>query len=101
MEMLRREGDQLYIRVPKEVDHCFADELRENLDRQIELEDIGSLIFDFSETEFMDSSGIGMLMGRYKIMKALGGTVRGIHVDSHIFRILSMSGIHKIIPLES
>ena len=56
--------------------------------------------FDFKNTEFMDSSGIGLLMGRYKLMRALGGEVRIIHAGERIYKILVLSGIHKIIPIE-
>mgnify|MGYP003297883605 CR=1 FL=1 len=58
------------------------------------------VIFDFADTNFMDSSGIGLLMGRYKLMRALGGTVRIVHAGERIQKILMLSGIHKIIQIE-
>ena len=48
----------------------------------------------------MDSSGIGLLMGRYKLMRAIGGEVRITHTGERIRKILMLSGIHKIIPIE-
>ncbi|MGN0335678.1 MAG: anti-sigma factor antagonist [Lachnospiraceae bacterium] len=99
-DLVRRDGSTLRILVPQEVDHCFADMLRESVDRIVQTEDIQTLVFDFEKTEFMDSSGIGMLMGRYKLMHALGGSVRAVHVGNRIHKILVLSGIHKIIPLE-
>ncbi len=99
-ELLVRNGAELRIMVPSEVDHYFADGLRARVDRILQTEEIRSLVFDFEKTDFMDSAGIGMLMGRYKLMKALGGSVRAVHVGERIRRILSMSGIHKIILLE-
>ena len=90
----------LIIKVPKEVDHCFADEIREEVDLILQTKDIRLLEFDFEHTEFMDSSGIGLLMGRYKLMRAIGGDVKIVHAGERIRKILMLSGIHKIIPIE-
>lgn len=92
--------ERLVVKVPKEVDHCFADEIREEVDRKIQMEDIKILEFDFQETEFMDSSGVGLLMGRYKLMRALGGEVVITHVGERMKKVLMLSGVHKIIPME-
>lgn len=98
--VLQRREDTLTIRVPEEVDHCFADLVREPVDRLLQTEPINCLEFDFRDTRFMDSSGIGLLMGRYKLMKALKGTVRITNAGARIQRILMLSGIHKIISIE-
>ena len=90
----------MIIYIPREVDHCFADEIRDMVDRKLQLENIRKLEFDFRGTEFMDSSGIGLLMGRYKLMRALGGCVTIVHAGERIQKILMLSGIHKIIPIE-
>ena len=90
----------MIIYIPREVDHCFADEIRDVVDRKLQLENIRKLEFDFRGTEFMDSSGIGLLMGRYKLMRALGGCVTIVHAGERIQKILMLSGIHKIIPIE-
>lgn len=91
---------KLVVKVPKEVDHCFADEIREEVDRRVQMEDIKILEFDFQETEFMDSSGVGLLMGRYKLMRALGGEVIITHAGERMKKVLMLSGVHKIIPME-
>ena len=92
--------ERLIMKIPKEVDHYFTDEVREEVDRRVQTEDIKVLEFDFEETEFMDSSGIGFLMGRYKLMKALDGEVVITHAGERIRKILMLSGVHKIIPME-
>lgn len=92
--------ERLIVKIPKEVDHYFTDEVREEVDRRVQTEDIKVLEFDFEETEFMDSSGIGFLMGRYKLMKALDGEVVITHAGERIRKILMLSGVHKIIPME-
>lgn len=98
--LIQKRGETLIVHIPAEVDHCFADAAREEVDRRLQTEDIGQLEFDFRDTEFMDSSGIGLLMGRYKLMRALGGNVRITHAGERIHKILVLSGIHKIIPIE-
>lgn len=99
-KLVQKTGNTLKVKIPAEVDHCFADAVREEVDRRLQMEDISTLEFDFKKTEFMDSSGIGLLMGRYKLMRALGGTVRITHAGERIKKILVLSGIHKIIPIE-
>lgn len=99
-DVMKKNGTMLTVAVPGEVDHCFADSIREELDRKLQTEDISVLEFDFHATKFMDSSGIGLLMGRYKLMHALGGCVRAVHAGERIYKILMLSGIHKIIPIE-
>lgn len=99
-KFLQKRGVTLVVKVPAEVDHCFADTVREEVDRRLQTEDIELLEFNFKNTEFMDSSGIGLLMGRYKLMRALGGEVRITHAGERIQKILVLSGIHKIIPIE-
>ncbi len=98
--LVRKRGTTLIVRIPKEVDHCFTEGLREHLDRRVQTENIKILEFDFQDTEFMDSSGIGLLMGRFKLMRALGGAVYITNAGERIKKILILSGIHKIIPME-
>ena len=99
-KLVQRKEHTLIVQTPMEVDHYFADEVREEIDRRLQTEDIECLEFDFQNTEFMDSSGIGLLMGRYKMMRALGGSVYISHAGERIQKILMLSGIHKIIPME-
>lgn len=93
-------GRTLWIRVPGELDHHSAERICRETDRLVKERDIQEIVFDFSETIFCDSSGIGMLMGRYKMMKALGGSVRAVQVRERVGKILMLAGIMKIIPVE-
>lgn len=99
-KLIQKRGRTLIVQIPKEVDHCFADAVRDEIDRRLQTEDIQKLEFDFGDTEFMDSSGIGLLMGRCKLMRALNGTVVITHAGERICKILVLSGIHKIIQIE-
>ena len=87
------------IYLPKEVDHYHVEEMRSNVDHIIEKNHIKYVIFDFEKTRFMDSSGIGAIMGRYKLIYLLGGEVWGIHANERIKKILLMSGMNRIMQL--
>ena len=89
----------LTIFLPKEVDHHNAGIIRQDADRVIENNHIKYVIFDFEQTEFMDSSGIGAIMGRYRIIRLIGGEVWAVHTNARIRKILTMSGITKIMQI--
>ena len=63
----------LCIRMPEEVDHHRSDEICKNADHYILESQVGNVVFDFEDTHFMDSSGIGILIGRYKLISCFGG----------------------------
>lgn len=90
----------LTIFLPEELDHHNAEKIREDSDRLIERNHIKYVIFDFGRTNFMDSSGIGVIMGRYKMVNLIGGEVWGAHASSRIKKILIMSGMAKIMQIE-
>lgn len=92
-------GTDLTVSVPAELDHHIAEKIKKGSDRLIENSNIRRIIFDFQKTCFMDSSGIGMLMGRYKNMRFMGGAVVAVNVNERIRRILTLSGIHKVIEI--
>lgn len=89
----------LLIRLTGELDHHTAGKIKEEADRMIRSTNAVSIIFDFTDLSFMDSSGIGMIMGRYKKVRTLGGRVVAFGVNAQIMRIMEMSGIDKIIKL--
>lgn len=92
-------GTILTIGLPREIDHHNAEEICRESDRILQKKLIRVIVFDFQRTEFMDSSGIGMIMGRYKNMRFMGGTVIAVHVGERMQRILTMSGIYKLIDI--
>ncbi|HIU76769.1 MAG TPA: anti-sigma factor antagonist [Candidatus Pelethocola excrementipullorum] len=99
-ELFQVRGSILTIRIPDELDHHSAETIREGSERILENQGIREVIFDFRDTQFMDSSGIGMLMGRYRSMNQMGGTVKAVHVKERVAKILQLSGIFKVIPIE-
>ena len=89
----------LMVRLPEEVDHYRAAYICENADKLILQKEVQHVVFDFEETRFMDSSGIGIIMGRYRKIACFGGKVYVIHVDRQIQRILNMSGLNKVVEV--
>lgn len=87
----------LIIHIKEDLDHHNALWIREEADRRIERENIKHVIFDFEDVNFMDSSGIGVIMGRYKKVIFLGGKAAVANVSSSVDRILSFTGLYKII----
>ncbi len=92
-------GATLIIHLPAELDHHSSEKIRLEADRLISSRSIRRVLFDFEKTVFMDSSGIGMIIGRYKMMRFMGGTVMAIRVNEQIRRVLTLSGIYKVIDI--
>ena len=95
-----KETRTLFLRVTEEIDQHTADKIRRKLDNEIEIYSPKKVIFDFNGIEFMDSSGIGMVLGRYKLVKMLGGTFEIINVNKRLKRIFDMSGVSRIIDIK-
>lgn len=100
MNRLQKQGQRLIVHLPVELDHHYTEELRKEIDMVVREEPVSELEFDFSRTMFMDSAGIGMILGRYRIMEALDGQVITSHMSGQIYRILKLSGIQRYIHLE-
>ena len=93
--------DVILVRLHGELDHHSAVKVRGQIDTLIDDNtQIKRLVFDLSELEFMDSSGIGVVIGRYKRMAAHGGKVSVRRPGKHVDRIFQMSGLYQIIEKE-
>ena len=90
----------LVVEITEEIDHHVADKLRRKIDNEITRYMPRKTIFDFNRVSFMDSAGIGMIIGRYKMMKLIGGDIEIKNVNESVKKILEMSGILKIIPVK-
>ena len=86
----------LIISLNAELDHHLADEMREVIDEIIDERGVNRIIIDFSKVGFMDSAGIGLIMGRYKKIRDKGD-ISVVGADESIKRILLISGLHKIV----
>lgn len=87
----------LIVTVSGEIDHHTAEDIREKIDREYSRSNAKNIIFDFSGIQFMDSSGIGMIMGRFKNIENQGGKMAIVHVTPSVDRIFQLSGLYKII----
>ena len=94
-----KKDKQLVIEITEDIDHHVAERIRRKIDEQITRYMPRKTIFDFSRVTFMDSAGIGMIIGRYKMMKLIGGSLEIVNVGNQTKRILEMSAIGKIIPM--
>lgn len=90
-------GQILIIKLTEDLDHHNALHIREHADKLIMNRNIKHIIFDFTGTDFMDSSGIGVIMGRYKKVIFIGGSVFVTGTSKNINRIFKLSGLYKII----
>ena len=86
----------LIISLNAELDHHLADEMREVIDEIIDERGVNRVIIDFSKVGFMDSAGIGLIMGRYKKIRD-NGDISVVGANESIKRILLISGLHKIV----
>lgn len=89
----------LIVSLQGELDHHNADGIRDELDRRFEISGAKNLIFDLDKLKFMDSSGLGIIIGRYKTVTALGGKTSIYAPNGPANRLINLAGIHKIIPL--
>lgn len=89
----------LCIKMPKEVDHHGAAGIRECADRMILDDKVKNIVFDFEDTTFMDSSGLGIIIGRYRKISCFGGKVYAINTSERIGKILRSSGMSSIIEI--
>lgn len=92
-------GTTLTITLPAEIDHHSTNQIQKETDLLIQKRYINRLLFDFSRVVFMDSSGIGMLIGKYKMMRFLGGNIAAINVGTQMQRILDLASIDKLFDI--
>lgn len=90
----------LCIRLSGELDHHTADHLRRKITKTIEGYDIRHIVLNLASLSFMDSSGLGVILGRYKQLKRLHGEMIVCEISPAIQRLFEMSGLFKIIRLE-
>lgn len=86
--------------MPKEVDHHVASQLCKELDMLIETFAVHELELDFKQTEFMDSSGIGVIIGRSKTMQFRGGKIFASHLGRRVDMIFQSAGLQRIVEVK-
>lgn len=94
--IFRKQKDSLIFELFGELDEYHADYTRKSLDKKIMEEKCNNIIFDMAGLTFMDSTGIGVLLGRYKLIKKRGLSASIANCNKQIDKVLSMSGIYTI-----
>ncbi len=93
----KKSGDSLTVYLSGEIDHHAALRLREEMEALLGDARIKTLCLDFEQVVFMDSSGVGLLIGRYKTMQARGGRVCARNLRAPVAKLFYMAGLHRII----
>lgn len=89
----------VFVNINGELDDHLSSRIREKLDLTLMRSELCNIVFDLSRLEFMDSSGIGLLMGRFRLIKNRGGQASLICHDQKVLKVLKMSGILGIFLL--
>lgn len=93
------EGCYLKIKLRGEIDHHTASSIRTAIDSEISSKRPRGLIMDMSAVNFMDSSGLGLIMGRYSLMEKLGGEVIISDPNPAIERIMTLAGLERMVKI--
>ena len=96
----KKRGHVLYASLEGELDQHSASDLRDKLNLLIEDKAVTRIEFELSGVTFMDSSGIGVLLGRYRALAARGGGMNVTGANRSIERILRMSGVYRLCTKE-
>ena len=83
-----------------EIDHHTAKEMRETIDNAVELNMPTLLVLDFKDVSFMDSSGIGLVMGRYRNLMKTGAELHIMGAPPNIYKMLKLAGNERLAKLE-
>ena len=91
--------DILLVRFHGELDHHASEDVKTRLEEALKNPDIKKLVFNFADLSFMDSSGLGVILGRYKTMAQKEGTLIVCAANPIVKKVLELSGIMKILPV--
>jgi stage II sporulation protein AA (anti-sigma F factor antagonist) len=96
---LRMAGKTLVVRMQGELDHHTVDILREQIDEKVTGGQANNVLFNFQSVNFMDSSGLGMVLGRYRAVMEKGGRVLACSLQPPVQRVFELSGLQNRIPV--
>ncbi|SFF94264.1 anti-anti-sigma regulatory factor, SpoIIAA [Desulfotomaculum arcticum] len=90
---IKKEKNCLLVAVFGEIDISITDSLREDVDRALDNYGSGQLVIDLSGVDFIDSSGLGVILGRYKKVAGKGGKVFLAGAKPQVKKVLELSGL--------
>lgn len=95
--VIKTKGDVIYAYIKGEIDHHTAPDIRNTIDDALILNEARNLlVMDFSGVTFMDSSGVGLVMGRYRLASSKGKKITVNNLSERDYRIMKMSGIERL-----
>lgn len=92
-------GNVLVVTLKGELDHHTADGLRQVVEKELDKDIAQHLLLNLSQLKFMDSSGLGVILGRYRRLSAQGGKMATCSLHPHVERLYELAGLPKIIPV--
>lgn len=98
---IEKRAETLTAYLSGDIDHHTAKAIREEIDNEIDASKPSLLILDFGEVTFMDSSGIGLVMGRFRKMQTVEGEIQIINTPLYIAKVMRISGIEKLAKISN
>ncbi|MDD4571799.1 MAG: anti-sigma factor antagonist [Clostridia bacterium] len=95
----KKEGGILYVQTEGEIDMSMCDEWRDAIDNELGRSGLRNIVFDVTSVSFIDSSGLGVILGRYRKLLARGGKVAVKGANEQVYKILLLSGLAKIMEV--
>ncbi|MGL5973299.1 MAG: anti-sigma factor antagonist [Oscillospiraceae bacterium] len=97
---IQKDGQALNVKLIGEIDHHNAKAIREKIDFEITAQNPKKLEIDFNLVSFMDSSGIGLVMGRYTLLQKIEATLSVVNVNANIYKVMMLSSLNKIAEIK-
>ena len=98
---IEKKGDTLVVTLCGEIDHHSAVSIRNKIDNEICESGARKTVLDLSSINFMDSSGLGLIMGRYALMQRLGGELTLKNPNERVLKIFELAGLGRLIKIEN
>lgn len=96
---VKHENRVMTVYLKGELDHHTASKIKDTIDLHILRSPVKKLVLDMSGVTFMDSSGIGLIVGRYNRVKSFGGSMTISNPSHTLLKILKMSGIDQLMKI--
>lgn len=93
-------GSELTVKISGEIDHHTARPLRQKIDEALYYYRSPKVALDLSDVAFMDSSGLGLILGRFTLARELGGELRVINPNESVSKVLELAGTGRLIKIE-
>jgi len=96
---VEKQGQNIIVRLQGELDLCTAEEFKRVVEANLETRGVKNMILNLAGVPFIDSSGLGAILGRYKNIQERGGKLVAVELVPTVKRIFELSGLPKIIAL--